>query len=128
MHDVRIGSSRTYVLLATRQGKWVVLSQIIGFVYVYVASNSIYELAFGCFAACQFAISIAWVKYEKRVRYNRTHAFNILRELKCLLAATTRKRTVINATVAIATSNYLTDDYSVYLCITKVSEYLFRKE
>lgn len=30
-------------------------------------SNSIYGLAFDCFAACQLAISIAWVKYEKRV-------------------------------------------------------------
>lgn len=45
---------------------------------IYMASNSIYGLAFNRFAACLLAVSIAWVKCERRVRYSCTLPFDTL--------------------------------------------------
>lgn len=92
LHGVRISLSRTYIFLATRRGKWVALSQIIGFVYIYMASNSIYGLAFNRFAACQLAVSIAWVKCERRVQYSCTLPFDTFFSCATLVSLTKEKK------------------------------------
>lgn len=67
----------TYVVLATRRGKWVALSQIIGFVYTwhliaYTGSHS----TVSPHVSSQFRLR--GVKCERRVRYSCTLPFDTL--------------------------------------------------
>jgi len=78
LHGVRINLlHRTYVFLATRRGKWMALSQIIGFVYTYhlIAYTGSHSTVVSPHVS---TISIACVKCERRVQYNCTLSFDTL--------------------------------------------------